>query len=86
MKHQLAGCCGSINVLRNTFKRNALLFECRYCLYQMLEGSAKPVKPPDNEGVTLAKVRERLNESRPLFFCPGDRISEDVFCTDASFP
>jgi hypothetical protein len=60
MKHELAGCGCGINVLRDAFKRNALLFECRYGLYQMFEGAAKPVKPPDNEGVTLPQMRERL--------------------------
>src|SRR5688572_29641039 len=43
VKHKLAGCGRGVNILSNAFKGNVLLFQRRYSLNEMLEGT------PQNE-------------------------------------
>jgi len=83
MKHQLAG--GGIDVLCDALEGNACALQRGDCLYEMLEGTAESIKPPDNQRIPFPQVRERCGQSWPLLLGTGDLISEDIFRADACF-
>ena len=71
-----AACCG-INLLGQTLKADIPAMKLGNPLNEVFEGAAKPVKPPDNEGIPVPDVVERFSKPLALRLYATYRIGED---------
>ena len=51
--------------------------------HEVAHRSAKPIQSPDEQDITLAKLREASIESGTLVFCARGLVGEDQFLGDA---
>src|SRR4051812_43565395 len=77
MKNKLPAACCCINVFGETFEADALRVEFANRLDEMLEGSAKPIQPPDRDRIPCTDVGNRLLEPFTLRLRPACGVSED---------
>jgi len=75
---------GGIDLLGETLKANLPVVKLGNAFNEIFEGTAKPIKPPDNEGVPVPDVVECLGQAFALCFRAADGIREDFEATGRS--
>ena len=77
MEDEFPAACRGINLLGETFKADIPVVKLGNPFNEIFEGSAKPVKPPDHEGIPVPDVGECLSQAFALGFGAADGIRED---------
>lgn len=77
MEDELAAGGGGIDLLGETFEANSPPLQLGDGLDQVLERAAQPIESPDDQGVALPYIRERLIESRSALLGAGHDVSMD---------
>jgi hypothetical protein len=70
MEHQLPSARGRIDGFGDALKSNAYGLELLNRFNQLLERAAKPIQPPNHEGIARAQRFEQAKQFRPVHFAP----------------
>jgi hypothetical protein len=66
MKNEFPAACCSVDVFREAFKPDVSAVQFSDPLDEVFEGSAKPIKPPDDQGIPCPDIVDGFGQSFPL--------------------
>ena len=81
MEDELAAGAGGVDLLLQAHEADALVVKHVDRSYQLFQGPAEPIQPPDNQGVALAHELEGLGEAAPEGLGPAGLVGEDLLAT-----